>query len=199
MMFGKNKYTQQIIRLEEKISALEQDVANGNAQHADIGRSLDQLCRSVREQGMSVEDLLEEWNEKKSSEDSGREKLRQCAQDERNLLELFEAYQEQFWSMKRFADANDEAWAVQMGMMEKELERCRQRCGISVIGRCGETVDYDLHEVIEAVGADSPELDKKIADVYRCGYLYKGRVQRKAQVAAYSVNVPVGDSDGCNA
>lgn len=184
-MFRKNKQTELITKLEEKISALEKSVTAGNTQLTDINRHLEHLQGTVSEQGMSIEDLLEEWNERKADDDSVREHFRDCEQAEQRLLELFEAYQEQFRNMKRFAGDRDEAWAAQFAMMEKQLERYRRLCGISVIEECGVEVDYGLHEVIEAVDTDDPGLDRIIADIYRCGYLYKGRVRRKAQVAAY--------------
>ncbi|MBD5489868.1 MAG: nucleotide exchange factor GrpE [Lachnospiraceae bacterium] len=195
-MFRKNKQTEQITKLEEKLSALEQSITVETTQLTDINHSLDRLQRTVSEQGMSIEDMLEEWSERKSDDDSVKERFRECAQNEQQLLELFEAYQEQFRNMKRFATARDEAWAAQITLMEKNLEHYRQLCGISVIEECGVEVDYDLHEVIEAVDTDQPDLDRKIAHIYRCGYLYKGKVKRKAQVAAYRVSSREEDQSG---
>ena len=89
-MFWKNKNVQQIINLEErmtaKLDALEQGIASGSAQAADMSRNLEQLQRTVREQGMSVEDLLEEWSERKSAEDSLREQLCEHTENEQHLL-----------------------------------------------------------------------------------------------------------------
>lgn len=199
-MFWKNRNAQQMIELEErmteKLEVLEQGIASGNAQAADMSRNLEQLQRSVREQGMSVEDLLEEWSERKSVEDSLREQLCEHAENEQHLLELFEAYQEQFLNMKRFSAGRDEDWLAQIAVMERNLKRCRHLCGISLIGECGTEVDYDFHKVIEVVEAEQPEQDRKIADVYRNGYLYKGKVRRKAQVAAYSFKKSDGGSTG---
>lgn len=191
-MFWSRKNTEQIMNLEEKLEtkleALGQKLSEGNTQLSDTARSLEQLQRSVREQGMSVEDLLEEWNERNAAEEDLRARLRECADKEQHLLELFEAYQEQLGSLKRFAGGRDEAWAAQIAMMENSLEHYRQMCGITLIGECGAEVDYDLYEVIEAVDTAIPEQDRKIADVYRTGYLYQGKVRRKAQVAVYAFN-----------
>lgn len=198
-MFRKNKQEELITKLEDRISALEQSVTAGNSQLTDIGNDLGRLHKAVSEQGMSVEDLLEEWNERKSDDDSVKERFRECAQDEQRFLELFEAYQEQFYNLKRFVSGRDEAWARQIATMEEHLEHYRRMCGISVIGECGVEVDYGLHEVIEAVDTDQPDLDRKIADIYRCGYLYKGKVKRKAQVAAYCVRDCEADQNGVEA
>ena len=191
-MFWNRKNIELITKLEEKLEArlevLGQKLSDGNARLSDTARNLEQLQRSVREQGMSVEDLLEEWNGRNAAEEELRAQLRECADKERHLLELFEAYQEQLRSLRRFADGKDEEWVAQIAMMERGLEHYRQMCGITLIGECGAEVDYDLHEVIETVDTAMPDRDRKIADVYRSGYLYQGKVRRKAQVAVYVFN-----------
>ena len=147
---------------------------------------LDQLQRTVREQGMSIEDLLEEWSGRNTAEEELRTRLNECEDRERHLLALFEAYQEQIRNLKRFAEGRDGEWAAQIGLMEQSLEHHRQMCGISLTGECGSTVDYDLHEVIEVIDTALPEQDRRIADVYHVGYLYQGKVRTKAKVAVYA-------------
>ena len=147
-----------------------------------------QLHSDVHKHDMAIEDLLDEWAEKKSDEDDTAARLRESAQTEKVLLELFEAYQEQFWNLKHYADSKDESLTAQVALMEKNLEHYRRTCAISVIQECGVSVDYDLHDVIEAVDTADPALDKTIAEIYRCGYLYKGKVRKKAQAAAYRLS-----------
>lgn len=188
-MFWKNKNTERITELEEKLDAkldaLTQRILDENVKLAEVSGNLDKLQRLVQEQGMSIEDLLEEWSERTVLEDELRTQLREGEEEEQHLLQLFEAYQEQFHNLQRFARGRDEAWTAQIAMMERRLEHYRQACGISLVGECGTEVDYDLHEVIEAIETAQPDQDRKIADVYRGGYLYKGKIKRKAQVAAY--------------
>lgn len=184
-MFFKRRDEELTKRLEEKFQALEQATVEENRKLETMNQNISQLQKSVQKHDMAIEDLLEEWDEKKSDEDNIKEKFREYENNERYLLELFEEYQEQFWNMKRFADEKDETWAAQIALMEKGLERCRQLCGISIIGECVSTVDYDLHEVIEVLDTTDPDKDKMIARIYRCGYIYKGQVKKKAQVSAY--------------
>lgn len=188
-MLWKNKNTERITELEEKLDAkldaLTQRMLDENGKLAEVSGNLDKLQRLVQEQGMSIEDLLEEWSERTVLEDELRMQLREDEEEEQHLLQLFEAYQEQFHNLQRFARGRDEAWTAQIAMMERSLEHYRQACGISLIGECGTEVDYDMHEVIEAIETAQPDQDRKIADVYRGGYLYKGKIKRKAQVAAY--------------
>jgi len=192
-MFSKKKNHEKLLNaledkfriLDNKFDSLEQNIITENENLKEINQQISTLTSSVHKHDMAIEDLLDEWEEKRSDECSTQKLLKESGQNEQQLLELFEAYQEQFWNLKRFADTKDEAWAAQMTLMEKKLEHCRQLCGISIIGESGIEVDYNLHEVIEAVDTSNPGQDKIIADVYHCGYIYKGRVQKKAAVSAY--------------
>lgn len=182
-------------RLEGKFQALEEGIASGNRKSEELGEKLAQLQTAVKKNDMAMEDLLEEWGERQSDEQEVKERFREYEQREEHLLQLFEAYQEQFFSLKRFAKGKDEAWAAQIALMEKNLERCRQSCGIDVIEDCDVEVNYDLHEVIETVDTEALDRDGNIADIYRCGYRYGGKVKRKAQVSAYRAggHEPQGD------
>ena len=52
-------------------------------------------------------------------------------------------------------------------------------------GRAGERFSYEIHEALEWIDTDQPDLDMTVAEVYRPGYWYLGRAVRKAQVAVY--------------
>ncbi len=184
-MFFKKKNEDLLKNLDERLKTLEHGVDAGRGRLENLNTSIGKLQAAANKHGMAIEDLLEEWEERQSDEEEVREHFRDFKQGERHLLELFEAYQEQFWSLKRFADSRDETWASQIALMESNLERYRQLCGIVVIGGGNMRVDYDLHEVVETVQTDDLDLDKRIADVYCCGYIYKGNVKKKARVAAY--------------
>lgn len=192
-MFWGRKIMERITELETKSGALgarmeafEQLLRDGNSRLDDASSRLGQLQRGVREQGMSIEDLLEEWGERNAAADNLSAQLRERDEERKLLFELFEAYQDQLRNLRRFAEGKDDAWAAQIAMMEDGLERYRRSCGICLTGERGETVDYDLHEVVEVVDTDQPESDRKIADVYSNGYLYRGVVQKKARVVAYA-------------
>ncbi len=150
-----------------------------------LGQNINQLHTAVQKHDMAIEDLLDEWEEKKSDEQGIQDRFREHAHTEKLLLDLFEAYQEQFWNLKRFAEATGGKWSKQVALMEQNLQRSLQQCGIRIIQERGAKVDYALHEIVEAVETTDPALDKKISDIYRCGYIYKGKVKKKAQAAAY--------------
>lgn len=172
-------------RVEEKLQAIAGSVEKDGRGLEKIEQNIEQLKAAVQKHDMAIEDLLEEWEDKETQKDGFRERLHDCEQSENLLLELFESYQEQFWNLKRFASQKEEAWSAQMALMEQKLAHCRQLCGISIIETCGTEVDYQLHEVIGVVDTTDREKDRMIAEIINWGYLYKGRVKRKAQVAAY--------------
>lgn len=182
-------FTDHAALAQEKLSVLDSlqtDVRSLLQTTGQLESRLDGLHSDVHKHDMAIEDLLDEWDEKKSDEKEVQAQLQEASQTETLLLSMFETYQEQFWSLRHYADSNkDEAWAAQLALMEKTLERCRRSCAIDVIQDCGVSVDYQLHDVIEAVECADPALDKTVAEVYRCGYLYKGKVRKKARIAAY--------------
>ncbi len=189
-MFFINRSKEKLLNeIKEGIHASEQETVAGNKQLEQLSQNLTQnftqLQSSVRKHNIAIEDLLDEWSERHSDETYVKDKIKELTQNENHLLKLFEAYQEQFWNFKRFAEMKDEAWASQISVMEQNLEHYRLLCGIKVINEIGIHVDYDFHEVIEAIETADIQQDKLVANIYRCGYIYKGKVIKKAQIAAY--------------
>lgn len=184
-MFFKKKDEEILKKLDGKFQALERGIAASRGQLEDFGQNISKLQAAVQKHDMAIEDLIEEWEEKRSDEQETKEQFQALWKGEQCFLDLFEAYQEQFWNLKRFAEGKDETWASQIGLMERNLEHFRQLCGITVIGEYGARINYDLHEVLETVEAKDSALDKTVAAIYSCGYLYKGKVKKKARVAAY--------------
>lgn len=168
-------------RLEEAGRQLQ----DGNRQLTEMKEEIGRLRASVQKHDMAIEDLLDEWSERSSDEADVRKRLQEGERSEACLLNLFEAYQEQFWGMRRFAEGKDSELAGQLTLMEQSLLNVRQMCGISIIQEVGVAVNYDLHEAIQIVDTTDPGLDGIVAMIYSCGYLYKGKVKKKAKVAVY--------------
>lgn len=196
MFFRKKKENEERLlengrQLSQKLQAVENQIeAEGRRlgeQFVQMNRGLEQLQAEVRKQDMSMEDLLETWEEKQAGEAALAEQVSEYRLAETSFLGLFEAYEEQFQNLRRFAE-KDEAWAKQFMCMEAGLERSLASCGIQVIEECGVLVDYDLHEVLRVTDTEDENQDGRVAEVYRFGYWYKGAVRRKAQVAAYRKN-----------
>lgn len=150
-----------------------------------LDRNIRQLQSDIRKHDMAVEDLLDEWEDQKTGQDSLQKHIQESARTELLLLQLFESYQTQFWNLKHFASEKDSSWSEQIAFMEETLGQYRSSCQISMIQDCGVAVDYELHDVIDAVRTSDPALDKTVAGIYQCGYFYKGTVKKKARVSAY--------------
>ncbi len=171
--------------LENSLKQPEKEAVEKNGQIEMINQNIANFQSVIQKHDMAIEDLLDEWEEKHSDEEMVQKQLLDYQKNEKQLLALFEAYQEQFFNLKRFAGTKDATWTKQITLMEQTLEHYRQLCGIIMIEECNTAVDYDLHEVIEAVSTTDSSKDKTVAAIYRCGYLYKGEVKQKAQVSAY--------------
>ncbi len=182
MLIGKKRYEE---LLEKKFQVISGRMQENSEKLEEIGRCIEQLRTAVLKHDMAIEDLLEKLEENESEREESGKQILECRQSEKLLLELFESYQEQFWNLKRLAGEKDETWSAQMTLVGTKLEHCRQLCGISIIEESGTEVNYDLHEVIEAVDTVQQEQDRLVAEVISWGYLYKGKVMKKAKVAAY--------------
>lgn len=66
-----------------------------NRKLEEIDQNIGQLKSAVQKHDMAIEDLLEEWEDKKSEKDGFRKRIQDCEQSENLLLELFESYQGQ--------------------------------------------------------------------------------------------------------
>lgn len=145
------------------------------------------LGTEVRKHNMTLEDTLDELEQQSEEETESRKQLRQIEKERDQLLGLVGAYEEQIWSMRNFVGEQNEMFLNQMKLMERVLQGNRMPCGITLIAEMEGQVDYRLYEVIEAVDTTEAEKDRTIARIYSPGYLYHGKVIRKAKVAAYRV------------
>lgn len=184
-MFFKKKKDEFTSWLKGQFLTLEKGIADSGRQFDELDKKMGQLHAAVQKHDMAIEDLLDVLEENSSDEKERKERFREYEQNECRLLELFEMYQEQFWNLKRFAEKKDDAWSSQMALMEENLKRSLKLCGIHLIQECGTEADYDLYEIIQTIDTEDPRQEGKIAEIYRCGYLYKGKVKKKAQAAAY--------------
>ncbi len=106
--------------------------------------SLNSLHADIQKHDMAIEDLLDELEENSSGKAEHAECIRQSEHTESQLLGLFEAYLEQFWSLRHFAASRDDSWAAQINLMEEALEPYRRSCQISSFHRkpINESISY---------------------------------------------------------
>lgn len=134
----------------------------------------------------TVEDFLEELQEEQDREHEEIKCQKETSEREAKLLALVQLYQEQMELLEQWIYKDGSAsWRQQYDMLKGRIEAEKSVCAIESVGKAGEYVDYRLHEVVEAVGADTDGQEGTVAQVYRPGMLYHGQVLKKAQVQAY--------------
>lgn len=143
-----------------------------------ISREVRQNSADIRRHDMALEDCLEMLEEQREEEIQGRKRIEE-------LLNLLEVYQEQMWSMRRYAAGHDPAWLPQLELSKETVKGKEKICGISWIEEIGVRVDYGMHEVIEVRETADEGMAQIVAEVCQPGYLYKGEVRKKAKVIAY--------------
>lgn len=182
----------------KEAEAMEQwrELAQGAAEQIEsLTKRQQELERQIRRQSDSFEDLLEEIQDERSHEERLRQERRENSQKEQVLLSLIMCCREQMELLERQIQGDGsmtgeklEAWQQQFCTMAKERAKLMRPCGLEEVGCQGETVDYEIHEVLSAVGTENGEKAGTVAQVYSSGFIQGGRVIRKARVAAYRLN-----------
>lgn len=141
-------------------------------------------AKVLRRQSESVEDLLDFMQEEAEKKSALEEQLQESREREEALLALACCAREQLELVTQRL-MEDASWREQCRMLEQEAEKYLRDADMRETGKAGEPVDYELHQVLDAVDTDKEELAGTVARVYRRGRIYRGKVIRKAQVAAY--------------
>ncbi|MCI6996115.1 MAG: nucleotide exchange factor GrpE [Oliverpabstia sp.] len=190
MLFGKKKKeegeTSELLKqLGEKIDNSSKLYDASLHKVEQMQQQMNDFEKTLKRHDMSLEDLLDEWSERQSDESQIRDQMRSLRETEEKFLKLFEVYQEELWAMHRLASTMGNDWQRQMQLMSQNVKAQMCLCGISPVEESGIPVDYALHEVVEVVETTDIQKNKTIAEVYRPGYVYRGRVKKKAQVKAF--------------
>lgn len=163
-----------------------------------ISGQMENLAEAAGKQETAIEDMLdtwEEWQEKLDAQagnlqskllEKAEKELADKMRQEHILLEMTVSAWDQLFNLKLAArNAGDETWLRQLGLAENGLKEKAMHAGLQQTGRAGERFSYEIHEALERIDTDQPDLDMTVAEVYRPGYWYLGRAVRKAQVAVY--------------
>ena len=136
--------------------------------------------------------MLEEIQDQQKEKELLEQLLKEKEQKEKALLSLIdccrghtELFQQQLQKTVFQDEENRQAWQQQLQMMDSEIKKLMQQCGMEEVGAPEELVNYDYCEVLEAIDTENENQVGRIAKVYHQGRLYCGKVIAKAQVAAY--------------
>ena len=175
MIFGR--------KIFERLDSLEENLRQG-------------FTQSVNRHDDAIEDMLEEWEEfcgqtrenlEAVSEEvlsMKDEKIHTLEHARETLLRLCEDYQSLLLTLSRAAK-EDPAWERQLTLMDESLASGRLQAGLSFIGKPGEPVDLNLHEILDVQKTENPEQNGTIREIYEYGSLYLGTVRKKARVSVW--------------
>ncbi len=183
---AEERFRQEVL---EQLRQLSQSRTAAEEGLSSLQEEIKHIRGDLSRQNMALEDCLEALDSQEEEQENIRRQKRTMEQEKEKLLELIFLYQQQMWSMKAFALENGSPWLEQLSLSEKAVREKMRSCGIIPLGEPGETIDFDLHDVVKTVETEDEGLDRKVACVYRPGYLYQGTVGRKAQVAAYRADL----------
>ena len=209
-MFGIRKLLRQILQrllaLEEAAASAEGNIARNSEQ---LALRVSELSSAANRHDMVIEDMIESWEELREkqkeelqmltsalSASAGREQ-KDAAEREKALLELLMCTHDMLFALQKAAEeTGSEVWLRQLTLSERRLAEARLPSGFQVTGTAGVPVNYAVHEVVDVIPTQDPELDQVVAEVYACGYLYLGRILKKAQVSAYRLTDTSSDNIG---
>ena len=196
MIFGTKKLTELLERFRD---GLRGDVKAGQdattAKLDATAEKLDALQHSVSSHDLVIQDMLDSWEEWQDGLKGTAERLEsamrlqqrgeldEARRREGRLLSLAVGYHDQLHALRRAASGSP--WEEQLDMAAEALDALRVECELQVIDAAGATYNGALHDVKGVAPAPSPEYDMRVADVYTCGYLHRGKVVRKAGVVVY--------------
>lgn len=154
----------------------------------ELNQMVKKIGSDIARHDMALEDMLESLDEKSESERFMSGRVMELNETEEKLLLLITDYQEQLFlidsSIKNRNSVTD-AWESQFALVREKLFLHMTACGITSVSEPFQTVNYDYHEVIKVVDTENEELNRTVAQVYSPGFIYKGKVFKKAKIAAY--------------
>ena len=170
----------------KRVQALQEQTVQMRQESEERLRQMDQRLEELsgslqEEQSKQTASLQESINrlEKWEAESLQAEK--------KDLLNLIITCCDQLFVLQQAAaDSGSEAWARQLLLAGNAIREQGLSAGLQIIGEVGDAFSYDLHEPIEKVDTDRPELNMTLARIYQRGYWYRTNLLRKARVAVYT-------------
>ena len=180
--------------LESQQKTLEKLQAEQEAVRVETAKSAAALNRHDR----VIEDMLDAWEELRDAQEAQINRLQSETAEERKqqteeirlreetLLRTVTGLYDQLFILRQTAkQTENEIWKRQIDMMADRQTEALALAGIQVIGQNGDQFSYTLYDAVETLETDQVEQEHRVAEVIRCGYVYQGKVIRKAQVAVW--------------
>lgn len=142
------------------------------------------MQKFLRKRMETLDDFLDELQGEKEIREEKEQAENVAADREKKLCQLIGIYSEQLHILEEIL-SEKEGWKEQFAMMKQKRNPF---CGLAQIqetGNAGEAFDYRLHEIIETKETDQENQEGVIAKVYVPGFMYQGKIMKKAQVCVY--------------
>lgn len=195
MIFFK-KLQEQLNSLTQSLEQLHLALADTRVATEEVNQAVKKSNSDIGKHDMALEDMLEILGGKLESERFMSDRIRELEQSEGKLLLLMVDYEEQLFLIDGYAkniknaSGTDDAWVNQLDSVREKLLQHMSDCGIFIIAEAHQRVNYECHEVIQVVDTDEAALSRVISEVYSPGFIYKGKVLKRAKVAAYRLTAP---------
>jgi len=89
-------------------------------------------------------------------------------------------------ALKVLQNADDKSSLEGIQLIYGKLIDYLKSCGLEIIDAVGKDFDTDFHEALTQIPAPAEELKGKVIEVYKTGYMFKGKVIRFAKVVVGS-------------
>ena len=119
-----------------------------------------------------------------------------------NLIQLYDSFVSLESQFDDICNGNDEDMKDVLSQYRKNLENFRFklaevlfRMDVSPYTESSETLDRQLHKTHKVISSEDPEKDRKIAEVHKIGFNWRGKVFRPEVVTIYRYNSTSQESD----
>lgn len=177
--------------LERAFEQLHLALADTRLATEEMNQAVKKGNLDIGKHDMALEDMLELLDGKLESEHFMSNRIKELEESEEKLLLLMADYEEQMFlidgCVKNISGTGSggSAWAEQLDSVRGKLFEHMNTCGITVIADTHQMVNYEYHEVIQVVDTEEAALSRTVLEIYSPGFIYKGRVLKRAKVAAY--------------
>ena len=197
-MFGIGKMLSKLDNLLRRTEKQDELLSGIHTEQEKMTAGLNRAAEAVSQHDRVIEDMLDAWEEIREEQETQISRLQTSLMDETKqraeeairreetlLKTLTDFYDQLFTLQQAAAQTQNEAWEKQIGLMLAQQSEKLALSGIQVIGRPGDGFSYQLHEAMQVLETDDRDQDLRIADVICCGYLYHGKIIRKARTAVW--------------
>lgn len=160
------------------MSAYQNEFFTENELFNSIDQKLQKQNKLQQKTCLSIEDLVEQVEKMTENESQ----IKDLEQENKMLIKTLMTSYDLFSEIILGAnDSSGEAWYQQIVLQSKRLAKMLQEVGITLIHSQNDKLDLLYHKVIDCE-YDALKEDNQIIRYIKVGYIYKGKVVRKAEV-----------------